>query len=136
MNGKAILAILLIAILVAVAVAAIAAQLNIPNQGNINNPLTITIDGKDYSNATDTLEWGNMTWGNTYNKTMTLKNIANVNLTTCIITDEPAGTLMTWQGNNTLLTPQQNVTGTLALQVVDANVGLYNWNITVSANGT
>ena len=131
MSKNAWLALLLITLLIVVVAAAVNSVL-IENTGTVEFPLTIEIDGEPYVNGSQ-LDWGNMTWGRTYNRPLTLTNIADMNISTWIHTNEPNGTLMTWAGNNTMLMPDQNVTGWLSLVVGTPTNGDYVWDVMVCA---
>jgi len=133
-TSTAVAAVILIGVLVAVVVAG-AAQFFIPSEATVDFPFTITIDSQDYDNNT-ALEWGNMTWGGSYNKNLTITNIASANYTTYLVTDEPEGMVMGWNGNNTLLIPTQNVTGLLWLNVTGTPTPqTYNWTVIVNGIG-
>ena len=129
-SSTGLIIILILAAVLIVAVIAVAMNAGMPSTATIENPLTITIDAVPVSNTT-IIDWGNLTWGTTYNKTITVKNISNQNLTLTLKSNEPNGTLHTWTSNNTRLDSNGTVTNTLQLSVVDAPPGNYNWTISI-----
>jgi hypothetical protein len=120
--GKSIVAIAL-AMMTGLVVAAGVNQYlitNVNNTGVLVAPsLGLLING----NATDTIDWGNVSAGGTYIANLTITNVGTVNTTIVYLAFPPANLTETFDANNTFLQPAQVVMGNLTLWIPESQ-----WN--------
>ena len=128
MNKTTIIAALGLATILLIGIVIAAQNRNITNNGLVTDPFTITVNNVLIGNST-VLTWGNLTWGGTYSKNVTVTNICNRTIQIMLITYPPNGTVQTWMGNNTVLNAAANVSAPLLLTVYDSPPNYYEWTI-------
>lgn len=127
----------LIAIVVIVIAVVVVAASSTPQA--TTSPVTVTINNEPFTGdptATNSIDWGTTSPGNTYTRPFWVQSNSDQNLTLQLFTTEPAGCTQTWIYNNTVLPPQTQVQGTLVLTVsTSGQTGTYTWQL-LATNGT
>jgi len=132
MNNLKLFTIAFAALLIGAAAAATVTQYYyMPQQATVTSiELTFTLDGEPWTNNT-LIDWGIVTAGQSYNKTLNVTNIgtaANVTVTFTHI-DLPVDWTETWTGNNIIIDIGKSVTGNITLTIpLSATDGTYTWN--------
>lgn len=134
MNNKGITkiaTILLIFIIVIVVGVAVAIGSNV--QPTSNNLLDVYIDDTKFVGnitATNQLDWGAVSAGNSYTKNFTVFNPTQQTYTLLLLTGEPSGTTQAWSLNNTQLPAMSTASATLTLTLsTTPSLGTYNWRL-------
>lgn len=134
MNNKAltkIATIFLIFIIVIVVGVAVAIGSNV--QPTSNNLLDVYIDDTKFVGnitATNQLDWGAVSAGNSYTKNFTVFNPTQQTYTLLLLTGEPSGTTQAWSLNNTQLPAMSTASATLTLTLsTTPSLGTYNWRL-------
>lgn len=140
MNNKAITkmaAILLVFVLVIVVGVAVAIGSNV--QPTSNNLLDVYIDDTKFVGnitATNQLDWGAVSAGNSYTKNFTVFNPTQQTYTLLLLTGEPSGTTQAWSLNNTQLPAMSTASATLTLTLsTTPSLGTYSWKL-LATNST
>lgn len=140
MNNKGITkiaTILLIFALVIVVGVAVAIGSNV--QPTSNNLLDVYIDDTKFVGnitATNQLDWGAVSAGNSYTKNFTVFNPTQQTYTLLLLTGEPSGTTQAWSLNNTQLPAMSTASATLTLTLsTTPSLGTYNWRL-LATNST
>jgi len=120
--------------LIGMVAAAVVIHYYYPNIGTISQAsLTLYLNNKLYTNNT-AINWtelngGSLDPGYTYTvENMTVVNTGNTPLTVYIVTEGlPADWTLSWQANDTLLNPSEQVSGWLNLTIPDTATDWPTW---------
>lgn len=134
---KAVLVALLIGIIIATASAVFAAitlYYNMPMNATVvpsGASLAIYINGTAWTNSTE-VGWGQVQSGNTYAKALDIYNDGSQSLQILLITAGiPAGWLLTYSRNGTLIDPSTWLNGTMQLTIATSTPASYYWSASI-----
>ena len=131
-----VLAVLIFLAIASIAYATVTLYYSMPMSATVSATVEIYVDGEKWSNNTE-ICWGNVTAGESYNKTLSIRNLGGCNVTvTFTVENLPTGWTLTFTGNNTVVQPSAWLNGTLTLTVpADATSGEYAWNCQLQITG-
>ena len=106
-----------------------------PMTATIPAEIEIYIDGQKYVNGT-MINWGNLTAGHNYTKTLDVKNNGGSTVTIQYIVTPPQNWTLTYSKNNTIVIPGTWLNGTLTLHVYEnATAKTYYWDSYIKITG-
>ena len=131
-----VLAVLIVLAIASIAYAAVTLYYSMPMSATVSAAVEIYVDGEKWSNNTE-ICWGNVMAGESYNKTLSIRNLGGCNVTVVFTVENlPTGWALTFTGNNTVVKPQTWLNGTLTLTVpANATSGEYAWNCHLQITG-
>lgn len=140
MKNKAYLTVALFcALLIGIVTGAVVQQYYYPQTATINEAPLVEcyLEDTPWLNGT-TINWGNLTAGQTHSRMFNARNIGNVNCTVYIkITGLPINWTQTWTCNNTFLEPTDIAIGNLTLTIPTTTMaGNYTWTSHIMAQAT
>jgi len=129
---KAILLIVTIlgSILLGAAIGTIIQEWKYPQQWTVQSNVTLEtyLNEVLWTNGT-LIDWGNVNASESYYMNLTVVNVGNVDCTVYFIVENlPLGHTLIWTGNQTLLTPLNQISGDVTLTILADAEGAYGCN--------